>query len=66
MVSVKDRLKSLDKTQVWLIHKLRDRGIVVQPPEMSGIVNGVNTYPKAMQVLKMCDSILKEAERYGT
>ena len=65
-MSVKDRLKSLNKTQVWLIRKLRDRDIVVQPPEMSGILNEVNTYPKANRILKMCDEILTEVENGGT
>lgn len=62
-MSVKERLKSLNKTQVWLIHKLRDKGVVVQPPEMSCILNEVNTYPKARRVLKICDNILTEVEQ---
>jgi hypothetical protein len=65
-VGVKDRLRSLDKTQVWLIRQLRDKGVVVQPPEMSSILNEVYTYPKAQRILKMCDNILTEAEQNAT
>lgn len=65
-VGVKERLRSLDKTQVWLIRQLRDKGVVVQPPEMSSILNEVYTYPKAQRILKMCDNILTEAEQNAT
>lgn len=63
---VKERLRSLNKTQVWLIRQLRDKGVVVQPPEMSSILNEVYTYPKAQRILKMCDNILTEAEQNAT
>ena len=62
MFQIKDRLKKLNKTQVWLIFKLRERGITVQPPEMSSIIRGVCTYPKAKVVLDECDKILNERE----
>ena len=62
MYQIKDRLKKLDKTQVWLIFQLRERGIEIQPPLMSSIINGVYTYPQAQRVLKVCDEILTEAE----
>ena len=61
-MQIRERLKALNKSQVWLILELRKRGIVVQPPEMSNIVRGVNTYPKAERVLEICDEILKEVE----
>ena len=62
MYQIKDRLKKLGKTQVWLIFQLRERGIDIQPPLMSSIINGVYTYPQAQRVLKVCDEILTEAE----
>jgi len=62
MYQIKDRLKRLKKTQVWLIFELRKRGIEIQPPLMSSIINGVYTYPQAQRVLKACDEILTEVE----
>ena len=62
MYQIKDRLKKLDKTQVWLIFQLRERGIEIQPPLMSSIINNVYTYPQAQRVLRVCDEILTEAE----
>lgn len=62
MYQIKDRIKTLGKTQVWLIFELRKRGIEIQPPLMSSIINGVYTYPQAQRVLKVCDEILTENE----
>ncbi len=62
MYQIKDRIKALGKTQVWLIFELRKRGIEIQPPLMSSIINGVYTYPQAQRVLKVCDEILTEVE----
>lgn len=62
MYQIKDRIKALGKTQVWLIFELRKRGIEIQPPLMSNIINGVYTYPQAQRVLKVCDEILTENE----
>lgn len=63
MSQIQERMKQLDIKQVDLIIELRKRGIVVQPPEMSTIIRGVNTYPKAKRVLDECDRILSEYER---
>lgn len=63
MSQIQERMKQLDIKQVDLIIELRKRGIVVQPPEMSSIIRGVNTYPKAKKVLDECDRILSEYER---
>lgn len=62
MFRIKERLKELGKTQVWLIFELRKRGIEVQPPLMSSIINGVYTYPQATVVLEVCNEILCEVE----
>ena len=63
MSHIQERMKQLDIKQVDLIIELRKRGIVVQPPEMSSIIRGVNTYPKAKRVLDECDRILSDYER---
>lgn len=59
---IKDRLKSLGKTQVWLVLELQKGGIVVQPQHLCSIINGVSTYPKAKHILQVCDEIIEEAE----
>lgn len=56
-------MKELGVSQVMLILELQKRGLTVQPPEMSQILRGVNTYPKAKAVLKACRSILDEIEK---
>ena len=62
-MNVRDRMKSLGVSQVTLILELQKRGLIVQPPEMSQILRGVNTYPKAKAVLKACDEILDAFEK---
>ena len=63
MEQVRERMKMQGMTQVEMILELQKRGVVVQPPEMSQILRGVNTYPKAERVLEVCDTILSERER---
>ena len=65
MYQIKERLKKAGKTQVWLIFKLRERGINAQPPLLSSIISGAYTYPAAQQVIKASDEILKEVEANG-
>lgn len=55
-----DRMKELGLKQVDLIRKLRERGIAIQAPELSNMLNGINTYPKAQRVLNEVDKILAE------
>lgn len=62
MATIKERLSDLDKSQVWLLKILRERGFSIQPPQLCNIINGNYTYPKATAVLKMCDDILAEVE----
>ena len=57
---IRQKMKMLGVTQVELIKKLQERGITVQPPEMSQIISGVNTYPKAKRVLDEVEKILAE------
>ena len=60
---IKDRLKALGKTQVWLVLELQKRGIVVQPQHLCSMISGVSTYPKAKLVLQTSDEILTEEEQ---
>ena len=62
MKQIRERMKDIGMTQVEMILELQRRGIVVQPPEMSQILRGVNTYPKAERVLEVCNTILSEKE----
>ena len=62
MNDIKERLDVLGKSQVWLLRKLRENGIDVQPPQLCNILNGVYTYPKAIKVLEECDNILHQVE----
>lgn len=62
MSQIQERMKNLDIKQVDMILELQKRGIVVQPPELSQILRGVYTYPKAKKVLNECDKILSEYE----
>lgn len=63
MASTLDRMKVLGVKQVDMIRKLRERGIAIQPPELSSMLHGVNTYPKSKTVLNECDAILSDLER---
>lgn len=62
MFQIRERMKALKMTQAKMILELQKRGVVVQPPEMSQILSGINTYPKAKRVLETCDAILSELE----
>lgn len=64
MSHIQEQMKRLGIKQVDLILELRKRGITVQPPEMSSIVRGVYTYPKAKVVLDECNKILTEYESH--
>ena len=66
MYNIKERLAHLGKSQVWLLKKLREQGVITQPPQLSNIINGIYTYPKAKLVGEMCNNILTEAERDET
>lgn len=63
MNAIKERLGVLRKSQVWLLGKLRERGIEIQPPQLCNIINGVYTYPKAKVVLEECEKILAQEEK---
>lgn len=64
--NIKERLTALGKSQVWLLKKLREKGIETQPPQLSNIINGIYTYPKAQDVLEECLKIIEDAEKCNT
>lgn len=64
MSQIQERMKKLGIKQVDMIFELRKRGITIQPPELSNILRGVYTYPKAKVVLDECDKILIECESH--
>lgn len=66
MYNIKERLARLGRSQVWLLRKLRECGVITQPPHLSNIINGNYTYPKARLVYELCDEIIKEAEQDDT
>ena len=66
MYNIKERLTRLGKSQVWLLRKLRERGVEIQPPQLSNIINGNYTYPKAQKVLVLCEEVLTEVENNAT
>jgi hypothetical protein len=64
MNQILERMQKLGIKQVDMILELRKRGIAVQPPEMSSIIRGICTYPKAKRVLDECNIILTERESH--
>ena len=62
MNRIQERMEKLGVKQVDMILELRERGITVQPPEMSSIIRGIYTYPKSKRVLDEVDKILTERE----
>lgn len=66
MYNIKERLTELGKSQVWLLKRLREKGTEVQPPQLSNIINGIYTYPKAQKVLAICNDVLTEVENNAT
>ena len=63
MFGIRERLRHLGKTQVWLILQLQERNLTVQTSEFSYILSGVISTPKAQRVLKACNEILSEYEK---
>lgn len=61
-MNIKERMEKVGMTQVDMILELQKRGYAVQPPMLSSILRGVYTYPKAKQILAVCEKILVERE----
>lgn len=57
-MTIKEELKKLGKTQVWLIQELRKEGVNITPPYLSIVINGVINTPSADRVKSACYAIL--------
>lgn len=66
MYNIKERLSQIGKSQVWLLQMLRARNVNTQPPQLSNIINGNYTYPKAQAILEICNDVLTEVENNAT
>lgn len=64
-MSILERMEAIGMKQVDMIMELRKRGITVQPPEMSSVLRGIYTYPKATRILEECKNILDELEHHS-
>lgn len=64
-MTVKERMERLGISQVDMIFELRKHGADIQPPQMSSILSGLYTYPKAKRILALCEEILEEREKDG-
>lgn len=56
--SIKERLTSFRLTQVWLIHRLAEQGLITDKSEMSSVLAGVRFGLKADEILRKSDAIL--------
>lgn len=62
MSEILNRMNKAGIKQVDILIELRERGIVVQPPELSQMLRGIYTYPKAKRVLAACEEIVTRHE----
>lgn len=61
-MDIKERMSAAGISQVDMIHALAERGIMLDPPRMSQILNGLYPFRKAKIVLAECEKILEEKE----
>ncbi len=59
-VDIKSRMAEIGMSQVDMILELQKRGYTVQPPMLSCVLRGIYTYPKAKQILAVCEEIINE------
>lgn len=59
-MDIKSRMSELGMSQVDMIFELRKKGCEIQPPMLSSILSGVYTYPKAKEILNVCEKIIEE------
>lgn len=62
MDDLKSAVREKHITNTELIKMLGERGIRVQPPEMSQILNGTNTTPKAERVKDVIKSYIGQTD----
>jgi hypothetical protein len=61
-MDIKQRMLNIGMTQVEMVFELQKKGYTVQPPTLSSILRGTYTFPKAKQILIVCEEILKQRE----
>ena len=62
-MGIRERLARLGKTQNWLILEMHKHNVRCNTSELSYILSGILTTPKAEKVLTLCDKILTEYEK---
>ena len=60
--NIKARLMSLERSQVWLIKRVRLTGERITDSELSKYLSGAIQSPKSERVLELCDEILTKEE----
>ena len=63
-LDIKVTLLKLGLSQVWLMARLRERGIAIQKAEMSRILNGIQNGEKADLILSKSVEILDDYEAW--
>lgn len=61
---IRDRLVKHNLTFVWLINRLEMRGIKTDKSEMSSVISGARSGPKAEQIIQESEKILDEYEAF--
>lgn len=61
---IRDRLVKHNLTFVWLINRLEMRGIKTDKSEMSSVISGARSGPKAEQIITESEKILDEYDAF--
>lgn len=61
---IRGRLVKHNLTFVWLINRLEMRGIKTDKSEMSSVISGARSGPKAEQIIQESEKILDEYEAF--
>ena len=59
---IREKISHFSLTYVWLIHRLSDDGMFTDKFEMSAVLSGMRTGPKADEILRRSNAILTEYE----
>lgn len=60
---IRFRLHKHNLSYVWLINQLRMRGVVTDKTEMSSVVPGVRSGPKAERIIQTAAAVLDSYEQ---
>lgn len=61
--NIRERLRKHNLSYVWLISQLQLRGVVTDKTEMSSVVSGARSGPKADTIIQTAASILDSYEQ---